>query len=50
LLVPVGGEGGGETVYKGEYGTNTVYTYVNGKMIPVETIPGMGMGWRDKGE
>jgi hypothetical protein len=26
-----------------------VYTYVNGKMRPVETIPGMG-GGEDKGE
>jgi hypothetical protein len=26
-----------------------VHTYVNGKMLPVETIPGMEE-WRDKGE
>jgi hypothetical protein len=33
-------EGGGEMVKEGEYGTNTMYTY--GKMVSVETIPGMG--------
>jgi hypothetical protein len=28
---------------KAEYSANTVYTlYVNGKMRPVETIPGIG--------
>jgi hypothetical protein len=27
---------------KGEYGTNTVYTYVLGKMRLIETIPRMG--------
>jgi hypothetical protein len=32
---------GGERVWEGGYSANTVYTYVNGKMIPVETIPGM---------
>jgi hypothetical protein len=31
-------------VWEGEYGANTVYTYANGKMIPVETIPGVGGG------
>jgi hypothetical protein len=31
-------------VKEGEYGTNTVYTCVNGKMTPVETIPGIGEG------
>jgi hypothetical protein len=25
---------------RGEYGANTVYTYVNGKLRPVEIIPG----------
>jgi hypothetical protein len=30
-------EGGG-----GEYGANTVHTFVSGKMRPVETIPEMG--------
>jgi hypothetical protein len=29
-------------VQEGEYGANTVYTFVNGKMRLVETIPGMG--------
>jgi hypothetical protein len=29
-----------------EYGAYTVYMCVNGKMIPVETIPGMGWEWR----
>jgi hypothetical protein len=27
-----------------DYSENTVYTYVSGKMRPVETIPGMEMG------
>jgi hypothetical protein len=27
-------------VWEGEYSANTVYTYVNGKMIPVEIFPG----------
>jgi hypothetical protein len=31
-------------VWKGKYSSNTVYTYVNGKMIPVEVIEGMGRG------
>jgi hypothetical protein len=41
----------GERVWKDEYSANTVYfihTYENGKMIPAETIPGMGV--EDKGE
>jgi hypothetical protein len=30
-------------VWEDEYGANTVYLcYVNGKMRPIETIPGMG--------
>jgi hypothetical protein len=34
-------------MWKGEYGTNTcVYMYINGKMRPVETIPGMGARYR----
>jgi hypothetical protein len=28
----------------GEHGVNTVHMCVNGKMRPVETIPGMGEG------
>jgi hypothetical protein len=28
-------------VKEGEYGANTAYTFVNGKMIYAETIPGM---------
>jgi hypothetical protein len=31
-----------ERAWEGEYGANTVHMYVNGKMIPVETIPGIG--------
>jgi hypothetical protein len=31
-------------VWEGEYGANTVHMCVNGKMRPVETIPGMGEG------
>jgi hypothetical protein len=38
----VGVGGGGESVGEGEYGANTVYIYINGKSIPVETVPGMG--------
>jgi hypothetical protein len=46
------GEGGRERVWEDEYSTNTVcsifvdicvHIYVNGKMIPVETVPGMGV-------
>jgi hypothetical protein len=34
-------------MWEGEYSAHTVYTCVNGKMIPVETIPGMrGRGKR----
>jgi hypothetical protein len=36
-------------VWEGEYGTNTVHMYVNGKMIPVETAPGMGVGKENDG-
>jgi hypothetical protein len=36
-------------VKEDEYGANTVYTYVYGKMIPVETIPGIE-GGRNEGE
>jgi hypothetical protein len=37
-------------VKEGEYGANTVYTYmsVNGKVTPVETFSGIGQG--NKGE
>jgi hypothetical protein len=32
-------------LWEGEYNANTVHTrYINGKMIPVQTIPGMGGG------
>jgi hypothetical protein len=36
-------EGGGykERGSEGEYGANNLYTYVNGKMITVEIIPGI---------
>jgi hypothetical protein len=34
---------------EGEYGANTVYTCVNGKMRPAKTVPEMG-GEEDKGE
>jgi hypothetical protein len=46
------GEGGGERVWEGEYGANTyIYMYVNGKMRPVESIPGMGeWGIKENGE
>jgi hypothetical protein len=37
----VTGGGGGKRALEGEYNANTVYTYVNGKMRSVETIPGM---------
>jgi hypothetical protein len=41
-------EGGGykERVQKGEYGGNIMYLCINGKMRPVETIPGIGGGSR----
>jgi hypothetical protein len=49
-IVPVGG---GEGVVKGGIRVNTskdcVQMCVNGKMIPVETVPGMGVG-ENKGE
>jgi hypothetical protein len=40
-----------DTRWEGAYGANTVYTYihVNGKLRPVETVPGMG-GGESKGE
>jgi hypothetical protein len=44
-LVPVAGE----RMWKGEYSTNTAHMHANGKMIPVETIPGMEAEG-DKGE
>jgi hypothetical protein len=31
-------------VKEDEYGANTVYTCINGKMISVQTIPGTGEG------
>jgi hypothetical protein len=31
-----------ERVQEGKYGAYCVHMYVNVKMIPVETIPGMG--------
>jgi hypothetical protein len=40
-LVPVGGGGCGERVQESKY---CVHVYINGKMRPVETIPGMGGG------
>jgi hypothetical protein len=36
------GGGGGEMVKMGEKGKCYVHIYVNGKMIPFETIPGNG--------
>jgi hypothetical protein len=33
--------GRGEKVKEGEYGTNCVHLYINGKLSPVETLPGM---------
>jgi hypothetical protein len=41
--------GGGERVWEGEHSANTVHMYVKGKMIPVETIPGI-RGRGDKGK
>jgi hypothetical protein len=42
--------GGGEKAWEGKYSSNTLHTcIVNGKMIPDETVPGMG-GEGDKGE
>jgi hypothetical protein len=29
------------------YGANTVHTYVSGKTIPVENVPGMGGGIKE---
>jgi hypothetical protein len=40
VLVPVGGGGDVERTWEGKYGAN-VHMYVNGKMRPVETVPGM---------
>jgi hypothetical protein len=41
-LVTVGGEGFEDSVWEGEYGTNTVYTYTQMKNVRlVETISGM---------
>jgi hypothetical protein len=34
-------------VWEGEYVTNTVHVYVNAKMRPVETVPGMGRGEKE---
>jgi hypothetical protein len=42
-LVPVRGRGGQEMVKEGAHDANTVYTNINGKIISVETIPGMGV-------
>jgi hypothetical protein len=36
------GGGCGERAWESEYGANTVYIFINGKMRSVETIPGMG--------
>jgi hypothetical protein len=36
--------GGGKRVWEGEYKEILVHMYVNGKMRPAETIPGMGEG------
>jgi hypothetical protein len=36
--------GGRKRMWEDEYSANTVYMYVNGKMIPVETVPGIGGG------
>jgi hypothetical protein len=36
------GRGGEESGEEGEYGADSVYMYVNGKMIPIESIPGTG--------
>jgi hypothetical protein len=38
------GTEGGERVWEGKYNANTVYIYVNEKMIPVKTIPDIGGG------
>jgi hypothetical protein len=41
VLIPVGGQSRRRKSMEGKYSANTVYTCVNGKIIPVETIPGM---------
>jgi hypothetical protein len=41
--ITVGGECGGECRRVNIDNTNTVHMHVNGKMIPVETIPEMGL-------
>jgi hypothetical protein len=33
---------GGGRMWEGEYGGNYVFMYENGKMRPVESVPGMG--------
>jgi hypothetical protein len=38
------GRGGAEREWEGKYTTNTVYTYINGKMRPVESIQERGAG------
>jgi hypothetical protein len=43
------GGGSGERSRRVNRVQKYVHMYVNTKMIPVETIPGIGMGW-DKGE
>jgi hypothetical protein len=44
----VGGGRCKERVWEGECGRNSMYSYENGKMRPVETI--LRMEGRDKGE
>jgi hypothetical protein len=48
LVVPVGGESGREGGRRGIWSKKCVHTYVNAKMIPVETIPGIGGRWIKK--
>jgi hypothetical protein len=44
------GGGGSERGREMNMVQKCVYTYVNAKMIPVETIPGISRGGKNKGE